>query len=57
MIPLYYIIRESDTVNVVAPPMMRGKAYSKDHGCMEKKITMRDFHTHPHFKEDNPKVY
>ena len=55
--PFSYVIRELDAVPGVAPPIMRGKSYSEDHGFVEKELITRDSHTNPHFKEHNSKVY
>ena len=56
-IPLSYVIRELDTVPIMAPLTMRGKLYSDKHGSVEKEIITRASHTHNNFKEDNSKVY
>ena len=48
-IPPPYVIYESDNVHGVAPQIIRWKSYSEDHGSVEKELTMRTSHNHPHF--------
>ena len=49
-LPLYYVIRELDTVPDVSPPMMRGKSHSEEHGYLEREIIMRAYHIHPNLR-------
>ena len=61
--PIFYIIlfvnviRKSDTVPDVAPPMVREKSCYEDHGYYEKELITRYPNNQPHLNEDIFKIY